>query len=240
MFLRNLTNQFLHDLKANWQKSVLLGVLFVIGLFFWVPPVYRALAGRKPTPTVVKTPPTAHQPVAAGRTPVALAQQTAHASSSASEKSHRSDTGPMRRADRLVQSVAPSAIRKDPFHVDPDQFPPPVVFAKEPKVEKPKQAVSDAAPPHLPEGLVLRSTILGANRRAAFINRRLYFPGMDVRFDGAVYKLIAVHPRRVVLRRGSVDFDLMIRKRDSSKNAGRQRSFVQPAGESTPIRRPSL
>lgn len=240
MFFRNLSNQFLHDLKANWQKSVLLGVLFVIGLFFWVPPLYRALVGHTPGPAVATTPATAHQP-ASVVSPRVVRKRQAPRTSSASTQPNRSDAGRRRRIDPLAQSVAPSDIRKDPFRVDLDQFPPPVVFVKEPKVIKPKQTDSVAnTPPQLPEGLVLKSTILGANRRAAFINRRLYFTGMDVPFDGEVYKLIAVHARRVVLRHGSADFDLTIRKKSSSENIGQQRSFVQPTGKSQPAARTGL
>ena len=237
MFFRNLCNQFLHDLKANWQKSALLGVLFVIGLFFWIPPLYRAVAGRTPTAPVAKAPATAAIPVTT-KTPRAAGSKPAPRNVAGSGQPDRFDVE-RRRRDPLVQSVDPSAIRTDPFHIDLDQFSPPVVFVKEPKVSKPQQKTPVAkTPPHLPDGLVLRSTIVGASRRAAFINRKLYFPGMDVRFDGEVYRLIAVHARRVVLRRDSVDFDLTIRKHNSL-NTG-ERPFNQPTGASTPPPRPSL
>jgi len=246
VFLRTLANQFLHDLKVNWQKSVLLGVLFTIDLYFWIPPLYRAVAGRKPAPSIATTPATAHSPVVAVQSPVAGGKQIPRPSLTTPKRSDstelkRSDAGERCRVDPLAHSVVPSAIRTDPFRIDTDQFPPPVVFAKEPKAVKPKQSVPVASTPvGLPAGLVLRSTILGDQRRAAFINRRLYFPGMDVQFDGAVYKLIAVHPRRVVLRRGSDEFDLTIRKQSSSGKTGSQRSFVQPAGESGPVRQRGL
>ena len=46
---RTLINQFIHDLQASWPKSVLLAGLFCVGLWFWIPPLYRSIADHLPT-----------------------------------------------------------------------------------------------------------------------------------------------------------------------------------------------
>jgi hypothetical protein len=107
--------------------------------------------------------------------------------------------------------VEVAAIQSDPFRVDNDQFPPPVLFAEEPKEEpKPAAVAKEPTEPKSLERLVLKSTIVGVNRRAAFINSRLYHEGKEVRVDGESYLLSAVYPRRVILKQGDREFELKI------------------------------
>ena len=60
-------------------------------------------------------------------------------------------------------------------------------------------------------GLVLKSTIIGVSRRAAYINRKLYSEGSTFEENGVTYKLTAVYPDKVELRQGNRVFELSCR-----------------------------
>ena len=68
-------------------------------------------------------------------------------------------------------------------------------------------------------GLDLKSTIIGVNRRAAYINRKLYFEGSTVEIDGESYKLVSVSPGKAVLRRGYETVELTIPESGPSRHA---------------------
>ncbi|MGE3314800.1 MAG: hypothetical protein AB7O26_06745 [Planctomycetaceae bacterium] len=61
-----------------------------------------------------------------------------------------------------------------------------------------------------PDGLVLKSTILGEKRRAALINEKLYSEGSLIQVDGVSYILTAVRAREVELRKGEQMFLLAL------------------------------
>ena len=63
---------------------------------------------------------------------------------------------------------------------------------------------------------MLTSTIVGANRRAALINQKLYREGNDILVGGQTYRLESVFPNKVLLRRGDEQLELTIAKRQPS------------------------
>jgi hypothetical protein len=125
-------------------------------------------------------------------------------------------------SDPLVRSADVAAIRGEPFRIDQDQFPPPILFAEDAAESKPRRG-----DPKVPLGLTLKSTIVGASRRAAYINKKLYFEGTEIRGDdGRTYLLKAVHPRKVVLEEAGQTFELKIASRAPVVGAGKPRDVM--------------
>jgi hypothetical protein len=195
-----LKNQLLRDLKASWRKSALLAVLLVVGLIFWIPPLVRAVRKSPIPPAAVPSVRTQAQP-------------TVTRSDASTERAGGTITWQtaerILETDPLVRSAEVAAIHSEPFRVDRDQFPPPILFAEEPAESKPQpEKPSDLV---APIGLVLKSTIVGVSRRAAYINTKLYFEGAEIRGEnGQVYRLKSVHPRKVVLDQDGQELELKI------------------------------
>jgi hypothetical protein len=218
---RTLLKQFVLDLKTSWPKTALLSGLLCVGLYFWLPPLYRAIVGHSSTTTPLAN---------AGAVPVTLpAIETATQSpaspqtSSIGANDHRSGhtwqiVDDLLRNDPLMQSAEVAEVAGDAFRIDYDQFAPPLLFADEPnendKQQPTESGKSDGDNPL--DELVLKSTIVGASRRAALINQKLYREGTDILVNGRTYRLETVFPRKVLLRRGEEQFELTIAGRDRS------------------------
>lgn len=206
----SLQDRFLQDLKRSWQKTALLGVLFVIGLYFWVPPLLKQFGGSSTKPTAS-----------------ALTSRPANglngADSADQDQGDSAEPGWQQidsylTQDQLYVSVDVSDKLQDPFVLDQDQFRPPALFAAE-SDDKPDRiappVVADNSPPVI-ETLELKSTFLGRNRRAAYINRKLYFEGMQVSDGTNWWRIESIQARRVVLNRGEQQIELQIRQRPDS------------------------
>ena len=218
MFFRSLAKQFFRDLKAIWPKALLLGALLIVGFYFWIPPLYRAVVGSQKT---AGTPVAAVAPRA--RSAIEAKARFNTAPDAAQNSGHLGPSWQINeellRSDPLVQSVEIAAIESDPFRIDYDQFHPPSLFAEEPQDEPKSDSESNlSAGGRLSDRLVLKSTIVGVTRRAAFINQRLYREGDDVGMNGETYHLEAVYPRKVLLSRGGTLFELEIVDRPKSGN----------------------
>lgn len=205
MNFQALYRQLLRDLKASWQKTAILGVLLLVGGAVWTYQIIAVFAGKRDDVEVASparkdspAPPTGVQ------TAELPPQQTAAKSFSWKQFDE------VLRTDPLVRSAEVAAIQSHPFQVDHDQFPPPVLFA-----EEPQQSAAAASQPTTDgndglSGLVLKSTIVGVQRRAAYINTKLYFEGSQIQADGRVYRLAAVHPKKVILADGRQTYELKI------------------------------
>lgn len=214
MNLIALKNQLLHDLKASWQKTALLGVLFAVGLVFWLPPLLKSVRGNPPTPPAnAAVNPQTTTVDAQLATPVDGTKKETEFSWERAEKTMQTDP--------LVRSVEVAAIHGDPFHLDRDQFPPPVLFEDEPAREI---VITKATPTamDLTDKLVLKSTIVGLKRRAAMINDKLYYEGRKIEVDGQTYTLTTVQPRRVILTQGETVFELTIPSAFGTENENSQ------------------
>jgi hypothetical protein len=200
-----LKKQFVRDLKASWKKTAALGVLFLIGLSLWIPNLVRAVSGENKAPAAVtkKTIPKSH-----------TESQENTPSSSDSKSLSQLDWQTLDlllKSEPLVQSGDLSALPVNPFQVNPDQFPPIVEFTK----------VSEKTPKHLKattktvrqrnfDNLVLKSTIVGRKRRAAYINRSFYLEGANLQYDGQTYRVLAVHPRKVTIQQGDRTWEISL------------------------------
>tara|TARA_R110000850_G_scaffold77904_9_gene168619 strand:+ start:242 stop:898 length:657 start_codon:yes stop_codon:yes gene_type:complete len=212
--VKTFSEQLIHDLKVSWQKTLILSLLLLVGIYFWIPPLYRAIRGSASASsasarTTVKEIPQ-RPPV---KTEMSFAQ-----SEPADEPRHsweKFDT--LMQTDPLVQSVQMGAMQKNPFEVDRDQFSPPVLFAEEPR--EPVQAPEKSTPkpaPVLPEDLVLKTTIIGKTRKAAIINNKLYYEGKSFEHNESTYVLEQVAARNVILSQGTHKFELKIQNDPSA------------------------
>lgn len=199
VLVRTLANQLVRDLQVSWQKTAILCALFLVGLYFWIPPLLRAIGGREATSAVAIP---AAVPGSAPASPIASRPQPETQTLSTWQHGD-----PVPSTDPLVRSAEIAAIRSDPFRVDERQFPPPVLFEEEPREAANVQIVKTPAPT---ESVVLKSTIVGVSRRAAFINQKLYFEGSEVQVNGEPWRLSEIHPRKVVLRKGDAAMELTI------------------------------
>ncbi len=220
MLIKSLGKQLIRDLQASWKKSVLLGALLAVGLYFWIPPLLRArnqTTGTAAAPSVVPMPSEVIQATAA----------PAPASDSLAEGSGRigwREGLELLESDPLVRSAEIAAMVSEPFQIDDDQFPPPLLFAE----NEEDSGTSDQPPPiprtdqddpgKAPEGLTLKSTIIGVKRRAALLNGRLHFQGNSVTAEDATYTLLEIHDDHVILSDGTAKFVLEIPRQKFFRN----------------------
>lgn len=219
MNVHTLKNQLIRDLKSSWQKTALLTMLFLVGLIFWIPQLLRAVTGKsgmaKGGAVAVAAP---------APRPAELPTTTVAAAPDATKDEFTWERGQkLLQTDPLVRSVEVAALRGDPFRIDRDQFPPPLLFEEEPvkaqSAPSPQPPITDA---RLTEKLILKSTIVGLKRRAAFINNKLYYEGREIQVEGQTFLLSAVYPRKVLLTQGSTVFELSIPSSFTSEAIGVQ------------------
>jgi len=193
----SLPERLIRDLKANGPKTAVLGVLVLIGLYFWIPPLWRTMTGPAATASAAATPATAAidpQPAA-----------DATAAPGAAESFTWHDAERLRAEDDLYRTVDPSEIAANAFVFDGGFLPIDVEFGEaDPKAvlaEAARTAEAEAAgrsPPAAPS-LTLKSTLVGSNARVAVINGRVYPEGATVAAAGRTWTLMNVEPRRVLL-----------------------------------------
>lgn len=197
-------HQVIRDLKASWPKTAALVVLLGVGLVIWSSQLFKAITGTSETPDAAASSAATAEPRSLLQTAEASANDRAPVPFTWQGAEQALQTDP------LVQSAELAAIGANPFRMDPDQFPPVVSFAEEPKPSPPNPASPARAPRNSGEGLVLKSTIVGVQRRAAFINSNLYFEGAQIRTGGQTFLLVAVRPKSVVLQGAAETFELTI------------------------------
>ncbi len=96
---------------------------------------------------------------------------------------------------------------------DPFEFPKPAVVKVEPKAE-PKPPAAIVTPSDV--GLTLSGTIIGPRSSVAQISGKTYTAGQKIEIKDpkttmrAAFKVMEVHPRRVVLQSGSQRFELSL------------------------------
>lgn len=206
--LQVLTNQLVTDLKASWQKTALLGVLLLVGCCFWIPQLMRSLSGKSAKIEVAQAAPAAvAAPARSGSDTTTVSAEPAAKQAFTWKRGER-----LLQTDPLVRSAEVAAIQTDPFQIDVDQFPPPVLFEQDIQPVRGPETPAEPAivDSRLVEKLVLKSTILGRNRKAALINDKVYFVGRKIQVDGQVFLVSAIYPRRVLLKQGDDVFELVM------------------------------
>ena len=206
-----LAKQLLKDLKASAPKTAVLGLLLLIGFFFWVPPLLRVLTGSTSagTPANAATPET---------TTASMAADSQHASGRKLR-----DSAAVRKvfqSSPLFQPANIDELPRQPFGIDDQLLPLPVLFAENSEAEPPSAPIVEA--PKIPDkvqGLVLKSIIVGPQRRAAWINNRLLQEGQTVTWNGQELRLSAVQRKSVTLTDGSHEWQLTL---DDARGATRQ------------------
>ncbi|MFK7776655.1 MAG: hypothetical protein QM501_00870 [Gimesia sp.] len=198
----------------SWQKTLLLGLLFLVGFYFWIPPLYRALKGTS-VPAII--PAKVNTAAIPQRPPVTTEMSFAQNDSLGGPLQSWKQFDSLMQSDPLVQSVQMGAIQKNPFVVNRDQFSPPILFADE-SVQSSKDTPQESEPvvDVLPEGLVLKTTIIGKYRKAAIINNNMYYEGKAIEHEGVTYVLEQVATHNVILRHGKKRFDLKIKNDPSA------------------------
>jgi len=212
--VKSFSEQLIHDLKASWQKTLLLGLLFLVGFYFWIPPLYRAVRGTTATAIVPAKPNTA---AISQRPPVKTEMSFGQGESQEEPRHSWKQFDSLMQSDPLVQSVQMGAVQKNPFRVNRDQFSPPILFAeesaqsgKDPNQKREKEVRV------LPNDLVLKTTIIGKFRKAAIINNKMYYEGKTFEHEDVTYVLERVATRNVILKQGEHKFELKIKNDPSA------------------------
>lgn len=212
--MKSFSEQLLHDLKVSWQKTLLLGLLLIVGMYFWIPPLYRAVRGTSASAVV----PEKANPVATPTRPPVETEMVFAQNEPAEEARHSWDQfDSLMQTDPLVQSVQMGAVQKNPFTVNRDQFSPPILFAGELDQPKPEVKVEPKKEIlKLPAGIVLKTTIIGKFRKAAIINNKMYYEGKTFEHENETYTLEQVSARNVILKQGEQTFELKIQNDPST------------------------
>ncbi|TXT36365.1 MAG: Uncharacterized protein FD138_1000 [Planctomycetota bacterium] len=206
MNLSSISKQLVRDMKASAGKTVVLGVLLLVGLFFWVPPLLKAFSGGA-TAASTSTPST----TAAAASPTASA--TAPNSSEPLKKLRDSKTiVKLLHEQSLWQPVSAEEMPQKPFGLNDELLPLPVLIAEDALAE-PRPAAVKLAPTPVEklDGLVLKSTLVGPTRRVAIINSQLYREGQNVLWNDKQLRLESVNRKSVTLTDGSQSWQLTLK-----------------------------
>ena len=231
MTLAQFKQRLWTELKRSWQKSALLGLLLAVGLVFWLPPLLRMVQGGPAT--------------SSSTTPAKTLSQTDDQSPTESKPRQDfdwKDTDTILASDLLLMPERGFNLAGDPFALDYDQLAPPVLFADDEYTEEPLPASVPAptvstVPP--PAGLLLKSTFLGTQRKAAYINRRLYFEGGQIQHGTTSWHISSIQPRRVVLSHGDQQFELRIVKSTLQNGSAVESQSARPEAASPDTRSPN-
>ena len=220
MTLKQFQQMLLCELKRSWQKSAVLAVLLVVGCVFWLPPLLRMVQGSSTAAPSPVAKPVNSEDIRPDDAPQKL-----------KSKFDWKETDKVLASDLLLQPFDRFGDISDPFEVDYDQFSPPILFTDDTNASEPIAAVESKPVAPLavvapPLGLLLKGTFLGSQRKAAYINRRLYYEGMQIRHGSTSWLITSIQPRRVILSHGGQNYELKIL---SPTQLGNQHSAVDPS-----------
>lgn len=209
----SLWKKLKREAKANPGKAVILGIVAVVALYFWVPLVWgwvgksNANAGVE----VVQLPPTA----AISPSPTDPSVAPASPSPSIEHPSWLQIAQGMEN-DPRTKTALPLTTTRDPFQ-SPQALEEDSKKAADSEELKPRFMTPAEA------GLVLTSTVTGAERRIAQINGKTYTEGQTIpaakdSTRGVSFTLVEIQPRRVVLEADSQRYDLTIPEPGKTSN----------------------
>lgn len=197
MDISKLKRQFIREARSSPKKVAVLVLVMVVAAWRIVPLVSGAFStGKDETSQVtVQTP---------GTSMPANNRQVAK-DSSVARPSWREVAGQISR-DPLMQSAELSAWR-NPFSV---HSAPALTSGAIEIAEEAESALSA-------KGLVLSSTAVGAQRRTALINGRMYSEGDPLDLTGATIVVVSIRPRSVLLESNGEQLELTIAQRPASQ-----------------------
>ncbi|MBN1396022.1 MAG: hypothetical protein JW959_13450 [Pirellulales bacterium] len=199
MKLGNITKRLRREAAANPKKAAILGILFVVSLYFWVPLVGGWLGGEE-TSTA-----------AAPQSATAVAGPSSSAPSVAEKAENRHSWRQIdrwRREDPRTTTSRQVVRTRDPFEFPKSEI------AKTESAETTNPSNRIVTPEDA--GLSLSSTIIGPRSRMARINGKTYTIGQSIETTNeeaalkAVFKLTEVNPDGVVLESDSGRFELTL------------------------------
>jgi hypothetical protein len=208
-----LAKQLRREIQASPKKAAVLGLLAVVGIYFWAPLVVGWCGGDK-TGNLVAVPAAGAIASPTG-TAVATSQPTASSNPVVVGSGTKPSEPPQHAWRKVVEwmeedprtkPAPPRAIQRDPFQT------PKAEVVEAPK-EVPKPVELEIVPQSL--NIVLSGTIVGPSRRVARINGRTYEQGASIELaakDGKSFSftLAEVDSRRVVLERKGKQFELKL------------------------------
>lgn len=204
MNLSKFSQQLVRDMKASAAKTAVLGLLLLVGLYFWVPPLLKAFASETPATPVVTT----SSPEAA-----AIPTNSAPSSTTTTKESHDSAAiTKLLHEHPLMQPASAEEMPEKPFGLNVDLIPLPVLIADD-SLAEPPPPISKPTPKPIErlEGLTLKSTLIGSTRRAAMINNRLFNEGQSVPWKDKQLRLELVTRKAVTLTDGEQSWQLTLK-----------------------------
>lgn len=222
MKYRKLAKQLRREFVANPKKGALLGLLGAVALWFWAPMVCGWIAPEEPvaevTPVASATPATTESgPAAATNKTAAEPKYDWQELVEWIENDPRTSPTELRHGGtfskfwRYWPLKDPASQQRDPFRIPQALVAQAEAETKTEQEDEPEIA-ADVTPESL--GLSLSGTLVGRDRAVARIGGRTYRAGNSIALtkngQQIVFELVEVHPRRVVLQRDGVQFELCI------------------------------
>lgn len=214
-------DRFTQDLKSSGPKTAALAIITLVGLYLWIPPLWRM---------VVKADGTLDETAGSEAT---VDGATTTAATNGQEGTARSSRLNWEMAEKiranhlLFRGASPHELKQDAFVLSSDSLPIEVEFAIDPPPTLPAVAEASSAAKELadaesengdgnelaPEtrhGLTLQSTLVGGRGRKALINRQIYSEGDEIAVNGRLWTLVDVSTRSVVLQDDREKIELRI------------------------------
>ena len=203
-----ISKQLVRDMKASLGKTVVLGILLLVGLYFWVPPLLKAFSDGAKSASAPTT--SADNKSAVSRETTAT---TTEPNSSEPLKKSRDSQAIAKLFDEqsLWQPVSAEEMPPKPFGINDELLPLPVLIADDDLPALPKAAKPAPKPVDKLDGLVLKSTLVGPTRRVAIINNQLFREGQSVSWNDKQLRLESVTRKSVTLTDGSQSWQLTLK-----------------------------
>ena len=212
-FIRKLRR----ELTSNPKKSALLGLLFVVAIWFWAPLIMK-WCGKNSDETAKAAGVSSTATAAGGASGSGVSAGTTEASSGAVAANSKLATPNWHQvlgwitSDPMMQPHVPQASSRDPFTSASSRI------AAQKKAQHP---VEPPAPELTPAeaGISLHSTVVSPRMKTALINSRAYHENQTVTSaDGqARFVLVEIREDGVTLSRHGHSYELKLRKVEVAK-----------------------
>jgi len=205
-----LGSRLFREITVSPKKATILGLLLLVAVWFWAPLVWKWLTPKSTssdeTTTPASTPPS-------GAKPVAL--DAAGDEQSEAEKHSWKEVSQWIKSDPRMTAATDLPGRRHPF--DPVEPPPSKTVPVDEKKQKETElavALAQSIPDPESLGLVLSSTIVGTDGRAALVNGRTYRVGATIQLDHEgkpiEFRLTEIRSDSIVLQRRKKQFEVRL------------------------------